>query len=94
MARSIPTLTSMGMKELESTAPWVGLLAPAGTPAAIVNRLSEEMRKSLAKPETRERMRQLGAVVIGDTPTEFAAFLKKDYERWTQVIKASGVKAQ
>ncbi len=90
----VPTLTSMGMKELESTAPWVGLLAPAGTPAPIVNRLSEEMRKSLAKPETRERMRQLGAVIIGDTPAEFATFLKKDYERWTQVIKASGVKAQ
>ena len=90
----IPTLTSMGMKDLEATAPWVGLLAPAGTPAPIVNRLSEEMRKSLAKPETRERMRQLGAVIIGDTPTEFAGFLKKDYERWTKVIKASGVKAQ
>ena len=90
----VPTLTSMGMREMEATAPWVGLLAPAGTPAAIVNRLSEEMRKSLAKPETRERMRQLGAVVIGDTPAEFASFLKRDYERWTKVIKASGVKAQ
>ena len=90
----VPTLTSMGMKELEATAPWVGLLAPAGTPAAVVTRLAEEMRKSLAKPETRERMRQLGAVIIGDTPAEFASFLKRDYERWTQVIKASGVKAQ
>jgi tripartite-type tricarboxylate transporter receptor subunit TctC len=89
-----PTLASQGLKELEATAPWVGLLAPAGTPAPIVNRLSEEMRKSLAKPETRERMRQLGAVVVADTPAEFAAFLKKDYERWTQVIKTSGVKAQ
>lgn len=90
----VPTLTSMGMKELEGTAPWVGVLAPAGTPAAIVNRLSEDMRKSLAKADTRERMRQLGAVIIGDTPAEFASFLKRDYERWTKVIKASGVKAQ
>ena len=90
----VPTLTSMGMKELEATAPWVGVLAPAGTPAPIVNRLSEDMRKSLAKSETRERMRQLGAVIIGDTPAEFASFLKRDYERWTSVIKASGVKAQ
>ena len=90
----VPTLTSMGMRELEATAPWVGLLAPAGTPAPIVTRLAEEMRKSLAKPETRERMRQLGAVIVGDTPAEFASFLKRDYERWTKVIKASGVKAQ
>jgi tripartite-type tricarboxylate transporter receptor subunit TctC len=90
----VPTLASAGLRELEATAPWVGVLAPAGTPAPVVNRLSEEMRKSLAKPETKERMRQLGAVIIADTPAEFAAFLKKDYERWQQVIKASGVKAQ
>jgi tripartite-type tricarboxylate transporter receptor subunit TctC len=90
----IPTMSDAGLKGFETTAPWVGLLAPAGTPAPIVNRLSEEMRKSLARPETRERMRQLGAVIIADTPAEYAAFLKKDYERWTQVIKVSGVKAQ
>ena len=90
----VPTMSASGLKGFEATAPWVGVLAPAGTPAAIVNRLSEEMRKSLARPETRERMRQLGALIIADTPAEFAAFLKKDYERWTQVIKASGVKAQ
>jgi tripartite-type tricarboxylate transporter receptor subunit TctC len=90
----VPTLASAGLKDLEATAPWVGVLAPAGTPAPVVSRLSEEMRKSLARPETRERMRQLGAIIIADTPSEFAAFLKKDYERWQQVIKASGVKAQ
>ena len=89
-----PTLASAGLKDLEATAPWVGVLAPAGTPPAVVNRLAGEMRKSLARPETKERMRQLGAVVVADTPAEFAAFLKKDYERWQQVIKASGVKAQ
>jgi tripartite-type tricarboxylate transporter receptor subunit TctC len=89
-----PTFAQSGLAGLEATAPWVGVLAPAGTPPAVINRLSEEMRKSLAKPETRERMRQRGAVIIGDTPAEFAAFLKKDYERWQQVIKAAGVKAQ
>jgi tripartite-type tricarboxylate transporter receptor subunit TctC len=90
----VPTMSDAGLKGFEATAPWVGVLAPAGTPAPIVNRLSEEMRKSLAKPETRERMRQLGAVIIADTPAEFAAFLKTDYERWKKVIKEAGVKAQ
>ena len=89
-----PTTAEAGYPALEETAPWVGLLAPAGTPAAIVQRLSEEMRKSLARPETRERMKSLGAVAVGDSPSEFAAFLKKDYERWARVIKASGVKAE
>ena len=90
----VPTMAQAGFPELVATAPWVGVLAPAGTPPAIVNRLSEEMRKSLAKPETRARMKTLGAVVVGDTPAEFAAFLKKDHERWARVIKASGVKAE
>jgi tripartite-type tricarboxylate transporter receptor subunit TctC len=90
----VPTMSDAGLKGFEATAPWVGMLAPAGTPAAIVNRLSEELRKSLAKPDTQLRLKQMGAITVGDTPAEFAAFLKKDYERWAQVIKASGVKAQ
>jgi tripartite-type tricarboxylate transporter receptor subunit TctC len=90
----VPTMAEAGLPGFEATAPWVGMLAPAGTPAPIVGRLSEEMRKSLARPETRERMKQLGAIAVGDTPAEYAAFLKKDYERWAQVIKASGVKAE
>jgi tripartite-type tricarboxylate transporter receptor subunit TctC len=52
------------------------------------------MRKSIARPETTERLRVLGAVVVGDTPAEFAGFLKKDYERWSRVIKAAGVKVE
>jgi tripartite-type tricarboxylate transporter receptor subunit TctC len=90
----VPTMAEAGLPGFEATAPWVGMLAPAGTPAPIVNRLFEEMRKSLAKRETQERMRQLGAVTVADSPSEFAAFLKKDYERWAQVIKTSGVKAE
>jgi len=90
----VPTTAEAGYPGLEQTAPWVGLLAPAGTPAAIVSRLADEMRRSLARPETRERMKALGAIIVADTPAEFAAFLKVDYERWARVIKASGVKAQ
>jgi tripartite-type tricarboxylate transporter receptor subunit TctC len=90
----VPTMAESGLPGFEETAPWVGMLAPAGTPPAVVNRLSEEMRKSIAKPETRERFKALGAVAIADTPAEFAAFLRKDYERWARVIKASGVKAE
>ena len=90
----VPTMKDVGYAELVQTAPWVGMLAPAGTPPAIVNRLADEMRKSLARPETRERMKAQGAIIIGDTPAEFAAFLRKDNERWAQVIKASGVRAE
>jgi tripartite-type tricarboxylate transporter receptor subunit TctC len=91
---AVPTLEQSGLPGFEETAPWVGMLAPAGTPAPVVNRLADDMRKSLARRETQERMKGLGAVTVADTPAEFAAFLKKDYERWARVIKTSGVKAE
>jgi tripartite-type tricarboxylate transporter receptor subunit TctC len=70
------------------------LLAPAGTPPAIVEKVSAEMRKSLAKPETQARMKQLGAIIVADSPAEFAAFLRKDHERWAQVIRTAGIRAE
>jgi len=90
----VPTMGEAGFPGFEETAPWVGLLAPAGTPAPIVERLNIELRKSLAKPETIARLKGLGAITVGDTPGEYLKFLKKDYERWARVIKASGVKAE
>jgi tripartite-type tricarboxylate transporter receptor subunit TctC len=90
----VPTMEQLGLHGFEATAPWVGLLAPAGTPPAIVEKVSAEMRKSLARPETQARMKQLGAIIVADSPAEFAAFLKKDHERWAQVIKTSGIKAE
>jgi len=90
----VPTMGEAGFPGFEETAPWVGLFAPAGTPAAIVDRLSGDMRKSLVKPETIARLKSLGAITVGGTPGEYATFLKKDYERWARVIKASGVKAE
>jgi len=90
----VPTMAELGFAGFEATAPWVGMLAPAGTPAAVVAKLSVEMRKSLARPETQARMKQLGAIIVADSPAEYAAFLRKDYERWAGVIKVSGVKAE
>jgi tripartite-type tricarboxylate transporter receptor subunit TctC len=91
---NVPTAAEAGFAGFEQCAPWVGLIAPAGTPQVIVNRLSDEMRKALARPETASRLSALGAEIIGDSPEAFQAFLKKDYERWAQVIKAAGVKPE
>ena len=88
-----PTMAEAGFPGFEETAPWVGMLAPAKTPPAIVTALHEAMSKALAKPEVRAQLEKLGAVVVGDTPTQFAAFLKRDYERWDAVIKAAAIKA-
>lgn len=89
----VPTMDESGFPNFEQTAPWVGMLAPAGTPKAIVDQLNAALKKALAQPEIIKRMKDLGASPIGDTPDEFRAFLVKDSERWERVIKASGIKA-
>ena len=89
----VPTMDASGFPNFEQTAPWVGMLAPAGTPKAIVDQLNTALKKALAQPEIIKRMKDLGASPIGDTPDEFRAFLVKDSERWARVIKASGIKA-
>jgi tripartite-type tricarboxylate transporter receptor subunit TctC len=89
-----PTMSESGFPGFEATAPWVGLLAPARTPAAIVSKLNDAVKKSIAKPESRKRLEALGAITVGDSPAEFTAFLQKDSDRWARVIKAAGVKAE
>jgi tripartite-type tricarboxylate transporter receptor subunit TctC len=90
----VPTTDELGMPGLDSTAPWVGLLAPAGTPDAVVQRLANEVNKVMVMPEAKERLRALGAVAVGGTPAEFGAFLKSDHDHWATVIKAAGVKGE
>ena len=89
-----PTMDESGYKDCEQTAPWVGLLAPAGTPEAIVNKLNAAMNLALKQPEVIKRMKDLGATPSGDSPAEFRAFLTQDLERWAKVVQASGIQAE
>lgn len=89
-----PTFRQAGFPDLKATAPWVGLLAPAKTPPEIVDRLGREVLQSLKKPEVREKLKGMGAEIVGSTPAEYTEFLKKDHEHWARVIKAAGVKAE
>ena len=90
----VPTTDELGLPGLERTASWVGLLAPAGTPEAVVQKLASEVNKVVAMPEARDRLRTLGAVTVGGSPAEFGAFLKSDYEYQSMVIKTAGVKGE
>jgi tripartite-type tricarboxylate transporter receptor subunit TctC len=90
-----PTMAEAGYPGFDAYTPGVGVAAPAGTPAPIVNRLNEAIRASLAKPETQERLRAQGAMSVGGTsPEDFRGWLQKDAERWARVIKTAGVKAE
>ena len=87
-----PTMSEVGFPGFEETAPWVGLLAPAKTPAVVVNRLNDAMLKALAKPDVKAQLEKLGAVIVGDSPAAFTAYLKRDYDRWENVIKTAAIK--
>jgi len=90
----VPTMDASGFPGFEETAPWVGLLAPKGTPTAIIDRLNKELLQALHQPDVQKRLKDLGAISVGDSPAQFKAFLEKDKARWAKVIEASGIKAE
>lgn len=90
----VPSMSEAGFPGFEETAPWVGMLAPAKTPPEVVTRIRDAMAKALAKPEVKAQLEKLGAVIVGDTPAQFASYLQRDYERWDAVIKAAAIKME
>jgi tripartite-type tricarboxylate transporter receptor subunit TctC len=89
----VPTVAESLMPGFEATA-WYGALAPAGTPPAITARLQGEFAKALAAPDVKQRLDNLGYVIVANTPAEFAAYIKTEIAKWAKVVKASGAKAQ
>lgn len=89
----VPSIAEAGVPGYEATQ-WFGVLAPAGTPRAIIDRLHQEMVKLLRAPDVRERLIADGTEPVGNTPEEFAAYIKSETDKWTKVIKAAGIKAQ
>jgi tripartite-type tricarboxylate transporter receptor subunit TctC len=91
----VPTMAESGFPGFEEYTQGLGVVGPAGLPAPVVSRLNEAIRASLAKAETKEKLRGLGAITEGgSTPAEFRSWLVKDAERWARVIKAANVKAE
>ena len=90
----VPTVEEVGgpaLKGFEASS-WFGLLAPAGTPADIINRIQQETAKALASPALRERLQAQGAIPSGNTPAEFARLIDAESKTWAQVVKVSGAK--
>jgi tripartite-type tricarboxylate transporter receptor subunit TctC len=86
----VPTLAESGMPGFEVGA-WQGVMVPAGTPPAVVERLNAEIAKALKSPDVRERLALQGAEPLGSTPQEYGAYVKKELTRWAGVVKATGV---
>ncbi|MCP3018342.1 tripartite tricarboxylate transporter substrate binding protein [Cupriavidus basilensis] len=88
----VPTMAEAGLPGYESTA-WFGILAPAGTPPAIVDKLNKDLVAILRDAEMRKWMQSQGADAIGDTPSEFATYIKTETAKWARVVKEAGVSA-
>ncbi len=88
----VPTMEEAGgLKGFDATS-WFGLLAPAGTPPDVVNRIQQEVAKSLGTAAIKEKMLAQGAIPSGNTPAEFTRHIDAEHRKWAQVVKASGAK--
>ena len=88
----LPTVAAAGLPGYESVA-MTAMFAPAKTPDAIVRRLNAEINVALKKPEVRERFARQGLEISTSTPEEMASRLRREYERYVKIVKATGLKA-
>jgi len=88
----LPTMIEAGVPDFEVTS-WFGLLAPAGTPLAVIAKLHQEAVKIVSQPELRANFGKIGLDVVTDPPDAFAAIIRTDTQKWAKVIKDAGIKA-
>jgi tripartite-type tricarboxylate transporter receptor subunit TctC len=89
----LPTIAESGLPGYEVIA-WFGLFAPAGTPAAVVDRMNTEANRALGTPSVRESLVAQGFEIMGGTVAEFTAFVRNEIDKWAKVVKATGAKAE
>jgi tripartite-type tricarboxylate transporter receptor subunit TctC len=92
-APDVPTVSELGVPGYDF-APQIGVLAPAGTPAPIVQKLSAEIARASKHPDTVKRFTQLGIDAVGSTPQEYAAMIRSSYQSYGEVVRISGAKVE
>jgi len=90
---NVPTISEAGVPGYEATI-WLGIMAPAGTPKPIVDKLNAEINKVLSKPEVKEAWAKQGAEPLVMSPAEFDTYLRGDIDKWAKVIQTAGIKVQ
>ncbi len=92
-APEVPTMAESGVAGCEISE-WNALLAPAGTPPAVIERLQAEVAKILRQDDIKAKFADLGAQTIGSTPAELAAFLRAEQAKWAEVVQAAGIRIE
>ena len=87
----VPTLNELGVSQFEVGA-WLGLLAPAGTPKAIVDKMNQELSLALDDESVRGKLTAMGSEILKNTPDEFAAFIRAENERWSKLVRETGAR--
>ena len=87
----IPTLSESGVPGYEAYS-WVGLVAPANTPADIVKKIHRDVSEILKDKEVADKLNQQGALPVGDTPEEFAVYIKNEIAKWGKVVREANIK--
>ena len=90
---NVPTLAESGLPGFEATS-WFALFAPKGTPAAIVAKLNQEVRKALKTPELQKRFAELGGEIRPMSPDELTAYVRSEHDKWAKVVKTAGAKLE
>jgi tripartite-type tricarboxylate transporter receptor subunit TctC len=88
----LPSLAEASGLPIEEMSSWIGLVAPAGTPPAIIKRIHQDVVKAMADPTVAERLEKAGILSATTTPEEFEKYFRSEAERWTKVYKDSGIK--
>ena len=93
LAPNVPTLQEQGVKGFDING-WYAILAPAGTPKAIVDRMSQEIAAAVAEPKLKAQLAASGYVTVGSTPEQLGQHIDREIVRWAQVVKESGAKVE
>ena len=93
MLPDVPTTAEKGLPAVEAEN-WYGIVAPAATPPAIVIKLNATIVSALRSPQVRDKLTPLGAILIGDTPEEFKAYILSEEAKWAEVVRVSGAKLE
>ena len=89
----VPTMLESGFADYDIRS-WFGVIAPAGTPASVISKIAAELARSVENADIRERLAAQGAEILVKTGEDFAAFIRADIARWSEVVKASGAKIE
>jgi len=92
-APDVPTLAESGVRNYDYSS-WIGLLAPARTPAAVISRLNAEAVKAIHSPDMKSILAVEASEAVGTTPAEFDSIMKIEVARWIKVVKAAGIKGE